>query len=267
LNRFAGQPQNSLNPAAEYASSDFDIRHRATFTASYEIPGPKGYGQLLHGWKLNTIVTLSGAQPWNIIDGGDNFSGSNENTDRWDFFGNPSDFKATSSSIAYCDFTQAPVTCTKTSGVSGIVSVLPSSLANQCTAVASDPAHAASLAGSGCYVSGKSVMIPNAMGSYGTMGRNIFRDAGFKNVDFSVFKTFSFKERYSATFRAEFFNFFNHPIIANPFGSVNGYGGGSDPSSGTTFGCGCTTPDIAAGNPVVGSGSSRQIQLGLKLTF
>jgi len=267
LNRFAGQPQNSLNPAAEYASSDFDIRHRATFTASYEIPGPKGYGQLLHGWKLNTIVTLSGSQPWNIIDGGDNFSGSKENTDRWDFFGNPSDFKATSSSIAYCDFTQTPVTCSKTSGVSGIVSVLPSSLANQCTKFASDPAHLASLAASGCYVSGNSVMIPNAMGSYGTMGRNIFRDAGFKNVDFSVFKTFSFKERYSATFRAEFFNFFNHPIIANPFGSVNGYGGGSDPSSGTTFGCGCTTPDIAAGNPVVGSGSSRQIQLGLKLTF
>ena len=28
LNRFAGQPQNSLNPAAEYASSDFDIRHQ-----------------------------------------------------------------------------------------------------------------------------------------------------------------------------------------------------------------------------------------------
>jgi hypothetical protein len=48
---------------------------------------------------------------------------------------------------------------------------------------------------------------------------------------------------------------------------VNGARGGSDPSSGGTFGCGCTTPDVAAGNPIVGSGSSRQIQLGLKLTF
>ena len=114
---------------------------------------------------------------------------------------------------------------------------------------------------------GKSVLVPNAVGAYGTMGRNIFRDAGFKNVDFSVFKTFTYRERINATFRAEFFNFFNHPIIANPFGSVNGYGGGSDPSSGTTFGCGCTTPDVAAGNPIVGSGSSRQIQLGFKLTF
>jgi hypothetical protein len=47
-------------------------------------------------------------------------------------------------------------------------------------------------------------------------GRNLFRDTGFKNVDFSVFKTFTFKERYNATFRAELFNLFNHPIISNP---------------------------------------------------
>jgi len=267
LNRFAGQPQNSLNPAAEYASSDFDIRHRATFTASYEIPGPKGYGQLLHGWKLNTIVTLSGSQPWNVIDGSDNFSGSNENTDRWNFYGSPADFKATSSSLPYCTG-PGEGGCSVTSGVSGIQSFFSPSQSTamwaQCTAVAPDLDN---LNAAGCYVKGKSVMVPNKTGSYGTMGRNMFRDAGFKNVDFSVFKTFTFKERFNATFRAEFFNLFNHPIIANPYGSVNGYGGGSDPSSGTTFGCGCTTPDIAAGNPIVGSGSSRQIQLGLKLTF
>ena len=40
LNSFASLPQNSANPAAEYASGDFDIRHRFTLTASYEIPGP-----------------------------------------------------------------------------------------------------------------------------------------------------------------------------------------------------------------------------------
>jgi hypothetical protein len=267
LNRFAGQPQDSHNPAAEYASSDFDIRHRATFTASYEIPGPKGYGQLLRGWKLNTIVTLSGSQPWAVIDGNNNFSGSNESTDRWDFFGNPSDFKAASSSLPHCTG-PGKGGCSVTSGVSGIQTFFSDSestaMWNQCLAVKPDLVN---LNQAGCYVEGKSVMVPNATGSYGTMGRNIFRDAGFKNVDFSVFKTFTFKERYNATFRAEFFNFFNHPIIANPFGSVNGYQGGSDPSAPPSFGCGCTTPDIAAGNPIVGSGSSRQVQLGLKLTF
>ncbi|HEV2200066.1 MAG TPA: hypothetical protein VGR73_09605 [Bryobacteraceae bacterium] len=42
---------------------------------------------------------------------------------------------------------------------------------------------------------------------------------------------------------------------------------GNDPSNTGKFGCGCSTPDVAAGNPLVGSGSSRVMQLGLKLTF
>jgi hypothetical protein len=265
LNRFGGQPQNSLNPQAEYSNSDFDIRHRATFTASYEIPGKKGYGQLLEGWKLNTIVTLAGSQPWNIIDTTDAFAGTVEKTDRWDFFGNPSDFKATSSSIPFCFVDpKTGLSCTQTSGVSGIVTQLPATLYQKCTAVAPDPS---TLAQVGCYVDGNSVMVPPKLGTFGTMARNIFRDAGFKNVDFSVFKNFRFTERFGAQFRVEFFNVLNRPNIANPFGSVNGYAGGSDPSSSPTFGCGCTTPDIAAGNPIVGSGDARTMQLGLKIMF
>ena len=99
------------------------------------------------------------------------------------------------------------------------------------------------------------------------MARNIFRDQGFRNVDFSVFKEFRFKERYGAQFRAELFNVFNRPTVANPFGSAAGFGGGTDPSAPSTFGCGCQTPDVGAGNPLVGSGSNRVMQLGLKLTF
>ena len=102
------------------------------------------------------------------------------------------------------------------------------------------------------------------------MGRNIFRDSGFKNVDFSVFKTFTLKDRYSAQFRAEIFNLFNHPIAANPYGSSNGYGVGNDFSTvggGGGFGCGCATADVAAGSPQIGSGGARGIQLGLKLAF
>jgi len=59
------------------------------------------------------------------------------------------------------------------------------------------------------------------------MGRNLFRDTAFKNVDLSVFKNFTFKERYNAQFRVELFNIFNHPVITNPYGASNGYGGAS----------------------------------------
>jgi len=50
--------------------------------------------------------------------------------------------------------------------------------------------------------------------------------------------------------------------------AVGGRGGGigNDPSS-RGFGCGCSTPDVAAGNPLVGSGASRVMRLGLKLFF
>ena len=108
-------------------------------------------------------------------------------------------------------------------------------------------------------------MIPPALGQFGNMGRNTFPDSGFSNVDFSVAKNWHFSERFRAQFRAEFFNIFNHPNLANPYGGQNGFGL-NDPSAGR-FGCGCATPDVAAANPVIGSGGSRAVQLGLKLTF
>jgi len=270
LSRFGNLPQNSLNPQAEYASGDFDIRHRFTLTAGYAIPGKKGFGQLLEGWKLNSILTLQTGQPWLVDDTQSDFIGTGESTDRWNFFGNPGDFQSGSQSFPYCSgFTPGQglngVTCTSQSGISGIVSKLPSSLASKCLAVAPDPS---TLATGGCFVKGNSVMVPPKQGTYGTMGRNIFRDGGFKNVDFSVFKDFKFKERFGAEFRVELFNIFNHPIVANPYGASNGSGLGIDPgASPSTFGCGCATPDVAAGNPLVGSGSNRVMQLGLKLTF
>jgi len=128
LNGFGTLPQNSFNPKLEYASGDFDIRHRFTLTGSYDIPGINGFGQILKGWKINSIVNLQSAQPWMAFDAANNFSGSLDNADRWNFVGNPNDFKSGSSSIPYCDFSNGinAVTCTRTSGVSGLVTVLPS---------------------------------------------------------------------------------------------------------------------------------------------
>jgi hypothetical protein len=224
-------------------------------------------------------MNLQSSQPWIAFDALNNFSGSGDNADRWDFFGNPSDFKSGASSIPYCTG-PGPEGCSVTSGVSGIPSFFTpdqsTAMWAQCTAVAPDPNtlagnKALKIPAGGCFVSGKSVMVPPKAGTFGTMGRNIFRDDGFKNVDLSIFKNFAFKERYSAQFRVEFFNIFNHPIISNPYGASNGWGGATGGTNGMgspqLFGCGCATPDVAAGNPLIGSGSNRVIQLGLKLTF
>jgi len=100
------------------------------------------------------------------------------------------------------------------------------------------------------------------------MGRNIFRDSGYYDLDFSIFKNFTFKERYNAQLRLEIFNILNHPVIENPYGASNGSSGGNnDPSAPTAFGGAIGTPDVVAGNPLVGSGDSRNVQVGLKITF
>jgi hypothetical protein len=260
-----GLPQNSYNPGAEYASSDFDIRHRLTLSLTYAFPNKKSFGQLLEGWEINSITTLSSAQPWGPIDLGTDVSGTGSlpvsppatSPNRWDFFGNPSDFTSTPTGIPFFAGTGDPSNPTSNPACNAQALSMDGG-------VVGGPA-TSSLASFGCYASGKSFMIPPPFGKFGTMSRNMFRDTGFKNVDFSVAKTFKYKERLQAQFRVEFFNIFNHPNFANPYGGQNGFGL-NDPSA-PPFGCGCSTPDVAAANPVIGSGGSRAVQLGLKLTF
>lgn len=247
-----GLPQNSNNVGAEYANSDFDVRHRLTLSLTYAIPGKPGYGQMLQGWEINSIATLASPQYWGPIDlttdisglGGLPVSPPQATPQRWDFFGNPADFKSGPVPIPHYTVGSFPAACTNDAAAIGATSTLDAW---------------------GCYVKGNSVMIPPPQGQFGTMPRNLFPDSGFRNLDFSLAKNWHFGERLRAQFRAEFFNILNHPNFANPYGGQNGFGL-NDPG-GPNFGCGCATPDIAAANPAVGSGGPRSVQLGLKFTF
>ena len=105
---------------------------------------------------------------------------------------------------------------------------------NQCAAKARDVSATGSLSSGqvAAFANGNSVMTPPTPGTFGTMGRNIFRDSGFRDWDLSVFKNFTWKERYNAQFRLEMFNILNHPVFANPYGASGGFSGGNnDPSS------------------------------------
>jgi len=254
-----GLPQDSTNVAREYGNSDFDVRHRLTLSLTYALPGKKGYGQMLEGWEINSIATLASPQYWGPIDlttgiagiGGLPVSPPQATPQRWDFFGNPSDFKSGPQPIPYFAKASNAACAAKSLALDGGNA---SGLADQ------------SLAALGCYAKGSSIMIPPPFGQFGTMGRNIFPDSGFRNLDFSLAKNWHLGERLHAQFRAEFFNILNHPNFANPYGGQNGFGL-NDPGAPSSFGCGCATPDIAAANPAVGSGGPRSVQLGLKLTF
>jgi hypothetical protein len=277
-------PQDSSHPKLDHGSGDEDIRHRFTLSITYSLPEKKTRSQLLEGWQVNTIVTLQSGQPWNANDQVNGFSGSGENADRWDIFGSPGNFSfhgqdsiplCVSGDIATggCTFVNAPSgnaiplspqQTTADWNACRVLAPVGSPLGNSLDA-------AIGANQGGCYVSfnGKSFLLPNAAGTFGTMGRNILRDGGFRNVDLSISKNFRFGERLKTQFRLETFNIFNHPNYANPNGATSGYGQGAtaDPSVVGTFGCGCSTPDSAAFNPVLGSGSNRAIQLGLKFTF
>jgi hypothetical protein len=273
INRFGPLPQDSTNIEGEYGSSDFDIRHRLTVTASYNIPGKKGFGQLLEGWQINGIYSYSTSQPWQVWDAGDNISGTGENADRWDIFGNPLDFPSGKNSLPYCSGFASTPSCTITTPYGQFPftgSGATTGIANcQANAQGSAAAGTATLGSFGCFIStnGNSVLVPPALGSFGNMGRNIFRDSGFNNLDLSIFKNFTIKERYGFQFRWEVFNVLNHPIAANPYGSSSFVNGGNQFQGGGPLGYAGVTNDFAAGNPLIGSGSQRVMQVGLKITF
>jgi hypothetical protein len=241
-------PQDSLHFKQDYGNSDYDLRHHLSISLSYDVPGKKSWGQLLEGWRVNSAVVLQSGLPWTATDTNDDISQTGTFQDRWNFYGNPNDFKSGANPIPF--FSPDPK-----GGPNPNDATLASSNA-ACLAHAS----AAELGTYGCFAQGGSVLAPPSLGTFGTAGRNIFRDSGFRDWDFSLFKNWKVKERLTAQFRAEFFNILNHTILSNPGVSTL-----NDPSGQVL--CGCETPDQAATNPILGTGSARAIQLGLKLLF
>jgi hypothetical protein len=252
-------PIDSTRPAGMYGNSDFDVRHRFTVSTTYVLPGRKSPAQLLEGWQLNSVVTIQTGAPWTAQDHNNDFSGTGQVNELdsfgqfWNISGPPSGFKAGHQVI--------PCFGNKLCGNS-------TAIPQACIDAATSYGALTSLnTVGGCYVEGSTILTPSASGTIGNAGRGIFRGPSFKNWDVSVVKDEKFKERLTAQFRAEVFNVLNHPNFYNPTGPAGA--GFNDPSLGLggSFGCGCNTPDQASPNPVLGTGASRSIQLGLKLIW
>jgi len=236
----------------DYSNSDFDIRHRLTATVTYALPGKKGFGQALEGWKLTSIVTAQSSLPWGLLGargGANDPSGTQEFNDAWNFSGNPDDFSNLKrESVPYIAGSAAVSTpaCTSQVGAPGSLSYI-------------------ALQKYGCFVRGSSVLTPPAIGGRGNAVRNMFRSPGIHIWDASIIKDFKFGERVGAQFRIEAFNILNQVQYGNP--QFNG-GGGNLPFNGQgDLGRSLTTPDVGNNNPSLGSGGPREFQLGLKLSF
>ncbi|MGA7624487.1 MAG: carboxypeptidase regulatory-like domain-containing protein [Candidatus Acidiferrales bacterium] len=103
-------------------------------------------------------------------------------------------------------------------------------------------------------------------GNFGDLGRDAIYGPGFWNIDFSLTKNTQITERLGLQLRAEFFNIFNHPQFALPGGTIVPGAAPHDPN-----GCpGCfstSTPDVAQGNPGLGGGGPRVVQLAARFQF
>jgi carboxypeptidase family protein/TonB-dependent receptor-like protein len=98
----------------------------------------------------------------------------------------------------------------------------------------------------------KAALVLAPVGTFGNAGRNILKAPGFEDVDFAIAKNTAIKERVSLQFRAEAFNLLNHPNFGQPANSFTAANYGQILATRTARG------DL---------GSSRQLQLGMKLIF
>jgi hypothetical protein len=82
-------PQDNYNLQAERGKSDFDIRHRLSWSFLYEIPAPHKIPKALGtGWQLGGILSLQTGQPFSVLSGQDN-SSTGLGNDRPNVIGDP----------------------------------------------------------------------------------------------------------------------------------------------------------------------------------
>jgi hypothetical protein len=237
----AAQPNDSTNPKLEYGPSNFNIPHRFTWNFAYEFPKMGGgWQRLKNGWGINSILTLQDGQPFQLnYNFEDDFSGSGSGFDRPDVVGpiryHPRD------PFNYLDLSSFAIPCTVTGAATG----------------------------------SRLDCVPGTR-HFGNEGRDSLHGPAFKEWNFAIYKTTAITERFSMQFRADFFNIANHPNFANPFlpafiADAGAAGLVKDGSGTREVGGGgypiTATGDVGIGNPFLGGGGPRGIQLAVKFTF
>jgi hypothetical protein len=240
----ASQPNNSTNPNAEYGPSNFDIRNRFTWILAYDLPHMGGgWQKLKNGWGVNSAVTLQNGQPFQMnYFFEDDFSGSGEGFDRPDIVApvvyqshNPTNFVNLNAFAIPCTLSEFA----QVNGVTGT--------AQDCQ--------------------------PGTR-HFGNEGRNSLRGPTFKQWDFAIYKNTNITERLAMQLRAEFFNILNHPNFSNPFlpafvadPAEGGFAANGNRETGVGGYQLTATGDVGIGNPFLGGGAPRGIQLAAKFTF
>ena len=236
----ATQPDNSYNVGAEKGNSNFDVRQRFVWYWTYKVPARNSrWPRLAGGWGIDGVLTLQSGQPFhlNLFD---DYNGTGEFFPRPDVVGNA--FAGAHSPDAFLNLSAFQVPCTV------------------------DPAVGDGFADSCMVVNGVNTQ------HFGSMGRNSLRGPDFRQFDLALFKDTPVTERLTAQIRVEVYNLPNHPNFASPL--YPGFAAAADNNGidgATGRGIGflplTETGDVGVGNPFLGGGGPRGIQLAVKLTF
>jgi hypothetical protein len=243
----AAQPNDSHNPQLEYGPSNFNIKRRLTWNFAYDFPTMGGnWKRLKNGWGLNSVLSVQDGQPFHFnYNFEDDFSGSGSGFDRPDVVGpivyHPHD------PLNFVDLSAFAIPCTVTAATGSAQDCIPGTR------------------------------------HLGNMRRGSLVGPSYKQWDFAIYKNTSITERLRMQFRADFFNIINHPNFASPylpaFLADPGINGFTLDSTGTrevgvphSPTCACSgvvtaTGDVGIGNPFLGGGGPRGIQLAVKFTF
>jgi hypothetical protein len=268
---------DNYNPKADYGPTSTDPRHRFTLTATYAPPDHKAPLQMLSGWRINTVVYMITAIPYNATDTTDDTSGTGVKLDKWSLVGNAHDFQfgqglpgaggfpcfgfagSTFGKTANCQ-TTLPQACIDAASAQATNSNL-SSVAVTTGLPAGAPAEAPNSAAYnlykyGCYMNNGTVIVPPAQGLQGTMTRDMLRGINQRQWDASVTKEWKITERVSTQYRLEVFNVINAVHYSSPSSNLG------TPS---TFGQSQSTLNL--GGIAIAAGAPRQMQMGLKIIF
>lgn len=207
-------------------NADFDIRHNFSAALSYEISPPGKnpvFKALLGGWATDVIARAQSAAPLSISSGTE-IDELGRSVQRR--------VNVTPGIPVYVDDPEAPGGKRLNNSV--------------------DAAHP------NC----RGPFCPAPAGQQGNLGRNSLRGFPFNQIDFALRRQFNFTERVHLQFRAEAFNFFNHPNFALPENSLTSALFGR---STRTFATGLSSS--AGLSPLYQVGGPRSMQFALRLGF
>ena len=247
------QPNDSTQPQLEYGASSFNIVNRFTWNFAYELPNRGGSMQKLkNGWGLNSIVTLQGGQPFHLnYNFWDDYSGSGNAFDRPDVVGPIVYHKR--DPLNYLDLSSFAIPC----GLSSAVTDTEDPNYTGPTGAASD-----------CAIGTR---------HFGNMRRNSLVGPSYKEWNFSLYKKTMLTESLSMKLGVDFFNLLNHPNFANPLlpafiadaaypGSFGLNSAGTNEVTAGSLPI-TATGDVGIGNPFIGGGGPRGVQLSAIFKF